>query len=233
MKLLTTLPFLPLLLVTNALAQRVSLGPVVSLGAGHYLAAPESPLADAWRTDGFDLAWRVGLSVEIALGERDAFLTGVRYGSLGTRPTTTDELRWGSQWNGTEFDPDLPSGEPQRVLPFSERIYVTEVPIEWQRALSATDDHFYVRGGLTPTFVRFEERVNSISTPPGPLKDLESRQSFWLGATAALGYEWTCSDKVAFYAQAGGTVQLLEEARGSRSRRWDVGLAGGVRFALR
>ena len=70
------------------------------------------------------------------------------------------------------------------------------------------------------------------STSRGPL-ERETLQSFWLGATAALGYEWTCSDKVAFYAQAGGTVQLLKEARGSRSRRWDVGLAGGVRFALR
>ena len=224
--------FLALGIAATAAAQGTTIGPEVGFGASRYFAAEGSPrgIAGVDETPGY--AWRLGGRVNAAIGERTYLTPGLRFAYLSSRRAIDgDDLIWGSQLTGTGFDPTLP-GEDIGDLLFVEQVFLVELPLEIRRYFGADARGFFVQGGLVPTYTIGLRLSDRESTSRGPL-ERETLQSFWLGATAALGYEWTCSDKVAFYAQAGGTVQLLEEASGSRSRRWDAGLTGGVRIALR
>ena len=211
-------------------AQDVTLGPEVGFGASRYFAAGGSPRAITGVNETPGPAWRLGARLDFPLGERTSFSPALRFAYLSSRRDVhADELRWGSQWNGAEFDPTLPG---ERGVLFVERVYLVELPLELCRYFGEEARGLYLRGGIAPAYAAGLRLTDLLSANAGPF-ERRTLQRFWLGATAALGYEWSCSDRVAFYAQAGGTAQLLGEARGSRSRRWDVGLTGGVRFALR
>ena len=222
---------------TSVAAQSTtSIGPEVGFGGSHYLAEEGSIQAILAAGDDPGCAWRMGARLQHELSARTYVTSGLRLAYLSSRRAVdASDLRWGSQWNGTEFDPSLPGEDVGDGLLFISQIYLVEFPLELRYYLRADASGWYVQGGLVPTVTIGTRTVDRRGArgARGARLQTETLRRFWLGATAAVGYEWTCSERVAFYAQTGGTVQLLEEAPNSRSRHWDAGLMGGVRFGLR
>ncbi len=229
----------PALLLTLCLAvcttgssQLATVDPVAGFGVSHLFAKDGSPRATIFGAEDIGYAWRAGLGLSYRLDDRTSLSTGARYEYLSSRQVrTSGDLRWGSQWNGTEFDPSLPGGELVGTITNTERVNLVEIPLEVRRALNDKANHFYVQGGVVPSVllgVKARMQANGV--------DFESTTdrfgNFWLAATAGVGYQWQCSEGWAIYGQLSGTVQLLEEYSGSQSRRWDGGLITGVRLSL-
>lgn len=54
----------------------------------------------------------LSVSYNLKLNQNHNFITGLQYG-FGQRSIKTEDLKWDSQYNGSVYDPGLPSGETQ------------------------------------------------------------------------------------------------------------------------
>ncbi len=144
--------------VTSALAQR----PELTFFAGPSIAyrtlsaqGNHSYLAGAFDdTDRRAVLGEVGLRHSQAVGKRSRLSGGLTYGTLGYNFSEAP-LKWGSQWNGTAFDPTLPSGEPDASPLIGHRFTYVAAPIEYAYQLLG-DGHsvrLSLRGGAEPAIL--------------------------------------------------------------------------------
>ena len=179
-------------------------------------------------------AYRFGAAYSLQVGPKAHLSTGFQYASLASkRYLDADDLRWGSQWNGTEFEPSIPSGEDFSSTKFVDRKQLVEIPISLRRYTSE-QNRFYIHFGLTPSLhLNYKVITKKVGANREVVKDDRvDFQTFQLAARTGVGMDWPFCEKLILFTQLNGQVHLLEEVSGSGLRWWDVSGKVGVRVGI-
>jgi len=179
-------------------------------------------------------AYRIGASYSVKIASRTHICIGGNYTSLATTRTfDPTDLRWGTQWNGTAFDPTLSSGEDFSKTVNVSRVSDFEAPITI-RYYMGSSERVYVLAALVPALhVRY---VNVIKQEGEDRITVENTsidfESFQMATRLGVGVDRPLTEKIKLFTQLQGQVHLLEEVKGSTLRWWDVSAKVGLRLGL-
>ncbi len=179
-------------------------------------------------------AYRFGAAYSLQVSPKMYLSTGVQYASLASkRFFDAGDLRWGTQWNGTEFDPNIPSGEDFGSFTRRDRKFLIEVPLSLRRYICA-QKRFYIHGGLTPSIhLHDKDILEEEGGDREAIRDTNADfQTFQLAARTGVGMDWPLCEKFNLFTQLNGQVNLLEEVADSGLRWWDLSGQVGVRIGL-
>jgi len=205
-----------------------------SAGLSNQLFDSSSPFGSLRSGDQSAFAYRIGASYSAKIAYRTYMCVGGNYTSLATKSSfDPTDLRWGSQWNGTAFDPSIASGEDFAKTTNVSRESQFEIPVTVRRYIGNTEK-FYVLSGIVPALhIRY---VNVVKQDGGERIVVENSnsnfQNFQLATRIGLGSDWTITEKIKFYSQINGQVHLLEDVENSGLRWWDVSLHAGIRLGI-
>lgn len=180
------------------------------------------------------LAYRIGASYSARLSSRIYICVGGNYTSLSTTSTFDPaDARWGTQWNGTAFDPTISSGEDFPKTTNTSRESQFEIPITIRYYMSDSE-RFYALLGIVPALhLRY---VNVIKQDGGSREAVENTvgdfEDFQFATRIGLGADWPISEKIKVFTQVNGQVHLLEEVKNSGLRWWDVSCQLGLRLGI-
>ncbi len=208
---------------------------MLGFGVGHILTKKGSFAESVTDKGDIGYAYRAGLGVSYQFGEQVYFASGLRYASLSSRTKRSgDDLRFGTQWNGTVFNPTISSGENIDSWVLTARTSLLALPLELRYALRSAPNRFYLQGGVVPSLRLVTGTRSKVNGERSSFEkdNLGGLNDLWLAATLALGYECKGEGKVGAFAQVGPTLQLVQEAENSGSRRWDISALAGLRLQL-
>lgn len=230
----TTLVLLATLMLSFAGLAQNTLDLAIATGVSGQLA-DESTLNGRLSKGGSpDFVYRIGASYSAKLASRTHICVGGNYTSLATKRTfDPSDLRWGTQWNGTAFDPTISSGENFPKSTNVSRESHFEIPVTVRRYVGFEEKLYFLAGIVPALQLRY---VNVINQEGGERVVVENTQTefqkFQLATRIGVGTDWPITEKVKVFSQVQGQVHLIEEVKNSTVRWWDVSLKVGVRLGI-
>lgn len=178
----------------------------------------------------------VGLRHSQRTGAKSSLSGSIFYSVLGYDYEQRN-LRFGSQWNGTEFDPTLPSGEPLGVSPVvGHRFHYVTLTVEYAYTLRPDEHRFNIslRGGAEPGLLVGQYtrlRANDGSRYSRKLEaDL---QSFSVSLRASVSLTYRLTPDWSIVAEPNLRHQLTPLSSGNlRTRLNSAGVLVGVQRGL-
>jgi len=230
----STLVLIATLLLSYAGFAQNTLDIAMSGGISKQLADDSTPFGRIANGESLGFAYRIGASYSAKIARQTHICVGGNYTSLATKRTfDPSAARWGSQWNGTAYDPTLSTGEDFSTTVNVSRVSDFEAPVTI-RYYFGSSERIYALAGLVPALhIRY---VNVIKPDDGDRVTFENTrtdfESFQLATRIGVGTDWPITEKAKLFSQIQGQVHLLEEIQNSSLRWWDVSLKVGIRLGI-
>lgn len=229
-----TLVLLATLMLSSAGFAQNTLDIAVAAGISNQFADDSTPAGRLAEGDGAGFAYRIGASYSAKIASRTHICVGGNYTSLAkTRTFDPTDLRWGSQWNGTEFDPATSSGEDFSKTTNVSRVSDFEAPITIRHYLGSAE-RIYILAGIVPALhVRYVNVIKQEGKARQTFEDTQAEfEDFQLATRVGVGTDWPIADKIKVFSQIQGQIHLLEEVKDSSLRWWDISMKVGVRLGI-